>query len=116
MLAFATSERLVAEALQREWEVAGGLRYTVDPASGACSSCTAQPGERWMAADVPGLLLHPLRAWSACSGGGEGGGDATLAAGVLLDEGGTRMALATRSMAGGRLVATDLLELQRVAA
>jgi hypothetical protein len=116
MRGFATDEPLPADALAGEWAVSGGLRYAADPASGACTCSAAGPGERWAVDALQGLLLHPLRAWSACSVGGEGGGDVSLAAGVLLDEGGTRMALATRRLQGGRLVAAELLELQRVAA
>ncbi|KAL4458080.1 hypothetical protein ABPG75_012945 [Micractinium tetrahymenae] len=113
MKGFASSEALPADALAGAWQVASGLRYQVDPTSGACSCSAAQPGERWEAGSLQGVLLHPLRAWSACSMGDQDGGDVSLAAGVLLGEGGARMAVAVRRLAGGRLASVELLTLER---
>ncbi|EFN58401.1 hypothetical protein CHLNCDRAFT_140331 [Chlorella variabilis] len=114
MKAFAGDQRLAAEAVQGSWE-ASGVRYSVDgDASGQCSR-EAVSGEGWSAEDVvaTGLLLHPLQAWSACDIRGE---DVTVTAGVLLDEGGSSMAVATRRLVAGRLVAAELLTLTRKAA
>ena len=118
MKGFASGEPLGAEALAGSW-VASGMRYTAGPSSSSSSNkgvtlqAEAVAGEPWSAEALPGLLLHPLRAWSSCQVGGAGGNDITLAAGVLLDEGGTSMAVATRKMVGGRLAAVELLTLTR---
>ena len=111
---FATSERLAPEALRGPW-VASGLRYACTPGGG----CRAQAvsGEAWSAEGLPGLALHPLRAWSACDIGGQGGSNIRLAAGALLEstaEGGpARMAVVTRRMEGGHLAEVELLTLVR---
>ena len=121
MKGFATGERLAADALAGTW-VASGVRYTADPSSSSSSSSDgstalqseAVAGEQWSAQGLEGLLLHPLRAWSCCTASREGGNDISLAAGVLLDEGGSSMALVTRRLVGGRLAAVELLTLTRV--
>lgn len=113
MKGFASSEALPAEALAGAWQVAGGLRYTLEPGTAACSCTAADRGEPWEAGSLQGLVAHPLRAWSACSVGGECGGDICLAAGAVLGEGGARMAVATRRLTGGRLASVELLMLER---
>lgn len=118
MKGFATSQCLAADALAGAW-VASGVRYTADPSSssgnggGLALRAEAVAGEQWSAEGLAPLLLHPLRAWSCCQAGGEGGSDISLAVGVLLDEGGSRMAVATRRLVGGRLAAVELLTLTR---
>lgn len=118
MKGFATGERLAADALAGTW-VASGARYTADPSSSSSSDGSAAlqseavVGEQWSAEGLEKLLLHPLRAWSCCTASGEGGNDISLAAGVLLDEGGSSMALVTRRLVGGRLEAVELLTLTR---
>ncbi|PRW18378.1 hypothetical protein C2E21_9304 [Chlorella sorokiniana] len=116
MKGFATSEPLSADALAGAW-VASGVRYTAEPSSsssdGVSLRAEAVAGEAWSAQDLQPLLLHPLRAWSCCRTAGEGGNDISLAAGVLLNEGGSSMALVTRRLVGGRLAAVELLTLIR---
>ncbi len=119
MKAFATGEPLAADALAGAW-VASGVRWTADASSSSSSSsdgtalqAEAVAGEQWSAEGLEPLLLHPLRAWSCCRACGEGGSDISLAAGVLRDEAGTSMALATRRLVGGRLAAVELLTLTR---
>ena len=113
MKGFATGERLAAEALQGGW-TASGVRYSSVASSSSSSSgglaATAVEGEAWSAEGLPGLLLHPLQAWSSCSVEGD---DVSVAAGVLLEEGGASMAVATRRLVAGRLVAAELLTLTR---
>ena len=115
MKGFATSQCLAADALAGTW-AASGVRYTPDTSNsgeGGALQVEAVAGEQWSAEGLGVLLLHPLRAWSCCQAGGEGGNDISLAAGVLLDEGGSRMAVATRRLVGGRLAAVELLTLTR---
>lgn len=113
MKGFATSEALPTDELAGAWRVAGGLRYRVDPATGVCTRSAAQRGEHWEAGSLQGLLVHPLRCWSACSTDGKGSGDICLAAGVLVGKGGSSMAVATRRLAGGQLASVDFLMLER---
>lgn len=111
MKAFATSERLAAEVLRGSWVVASGLRYTCSASNGCLAEAVS--GEAWSAEGLPGLLLHPLGAWSSCATSGVGGGDISLAAGVLLDEGGASMTVVARRLVGGQLAAVELLTLTR---
>ena len=113
MPAFASGERLAAGALGGAW-VASGLRYGGDGAA----PVEVVDGELRSLERLPSVLLHPLNAWSSCHVDGDG---VSLAAGVLLDEGGgsgggARMALATRRLVGGRLAGAELLTLTRAAA
>ncbi|KAL4853434.1 hypothetical protein ACK3TF_005571 [Chlorella vulgaris] len=107
MKGFAANERLAAEELQGRW-AARGVRYLVD--GGDCR-CHAVSGETWSAEGLAAgaLMLLPLKVWSACNIQGDG---ISVAAGVLLDEPGS-MALVTRKLVAGRLVAAELLTLQR---
>ena len=112
--AFASGERLAAEALQGSWVVSSGLRYSMEASSGRCSCTAAEPGERWAAEGLAqGLVLLPLRAWSSCTTSGTAGCDVSLAGGMMLDEGGSRMVVASRQLAGGRLVGVELLQLEK---
>lgn len=108
MKAFATGERLAAEALKGSW-TASGLRYSASSSGGGLVAAAVE-GEAWSGEGLAGLLLHPLQAWSSCSVEGD---DISVAAGVLLEEGGASMAVATRRLVAGRLVAAELLTLTR---
>jgi hypothetical protein len=113
MKGFATGACLAADALQGSW-TASGVRYSIDASSTSSGSgglaAAVVEGEAWSAAGLQGLLLHPLQAWSCCSVEGD---DVSVAAGVLLEEGGASMAVVTRRLVAGRLVAAELLTLTR---
>jgi hypothetical protein len=103
---FSQQPAVARGALDGAW-AASGVRFEADGAGGLARS--AVEGRPWSADTLPGVVCLPLGAWSWAEVGGEG---ASLAAGVLLDDGSMRVAV--RRVRGGEVEAAELLTLRRV--